>query len=106
MVPSALEMTARQLVASFVAAKAGDVQPYTLGVVVEPRLDAASASGWYLVASNQNALEYGYLDGAEGVQITQREGFEVDGLEIKARLDFGSGWVAPVGWVKSTGAAD
>lgn len=105
-VPSALEMTARQLVASFVATKAGDVQPYTLGVVVEPRLDAASASGWYLVASNQNALEYGYLDGDEGVQITQREGFEVDGLEIKARLDFGSGWVAPVGWVKSTGVAD
>lgn len=46
-------------------------------------------------------MEYGYLDGSEGVQVTQREGFEVDGREIKARLDFG--WVAPAGWVKSTG---
>lgn len=105
-VPVALEMTARQLVASFVANTADTVQPYRLGVVVEPRLDVASKSAWYLVAGNQSALEYGYLDGTQGVQITQREGFEIDGLEVKARLDFGCGWVAPVGWVKSSGTAD
>lgn len=105
-VPVALEMTARQLVASFVANTADTVQPYNLGVVVEPRLDAASPAEWYLVAGNQSALEYGYLDGAQGVQITQREGFEIDGLEVKARLDFGCGWVAPVGWVKSSGTVD
>ena len=103
-VPSALEMSARQLAATFTPAQAGDVQPFSLRVVVEPRLDAASATAWYLVAANQSALEYGYLDGEEGVQTMQREGFEIDGLEIKARLDFGTGWVAPVGWVKSTGA--
>lgn len=102
-VPGALEMTARQLVATFAAATADDVQPYTLGVVVEPRLDTSSATGWYLVAGNQSALEYGYLDGEQGVQITQRDGFDVDGLEMKARLDFGCGWVAPFGWVRSTG---
>lgn len=105
-VPVALEMTARQLVASFSASTADAVQPYRLGVVVEPRLDAASKSAWYLVAGNQSALEYGYLDGTPGVQITQREGFEIDGLEVKARLDFGCGWVAPVGWVKSSGTVD
>lgn len=105
-VPVALEMTARQLVASFVANTADTVQPYSLGVVVEPRLDAASTASWYLVAGNQSALEYGYLDGAQGVQITQREGFQIDGLEVKARLDFGCGWVAPVGWVKSSGTVD
>jgi len=105
-VPVALEMTARQLVASFVANTADTVQPYRLGVVVEPRLDVASKSAWYLVAGNQSALEYGYLDGTQGVQITQREGFEIDGLEVKARLDFGCGWVAPVGWVKSSGTVD
>lgn len=105
-VPVALEMTARQLVASFVANTADAVQPYSLGVVVEPRLDAASTAAWYLAAGNQSALEYGYLDGAQGVQITQREGFETDGLEVKARLDFGCGWVAPVGWVMSSGTVD
>jgi hypothetical protein len=102
-VPAALEMIARQLVATFNPTAASDVQPYPLQVAVEPRLDAASTVAWYLAAANQSALEYGYLDGAAGVQITQREGFEVDGLEIKARLDFGCGWVAPVGWVRSTG---
>lgn len=103
LVPAALEMTARQLVASFNPTSAGAVQPFTLSVAVEPRLDAASAAAWYLVAGNQSALEYGYLDGAQGVQTEQRDGFEIDGVEIKARLDFGCGWVSPVGWVKSTG---
>ena len=59
----------------------------------------------YLVARNQAALEYGYLNGAEGVQMMERIGFEVDGVEYRARLDFGCGWAAPVGWVKSTGTA-
>lgn len=98
-VPATLEMKALQLVATFNATQASDVQPFRLKVVVEPRLQS---NAWYLVASNQSALEYGYLDGNEGVSIIQREGFEVDGLEIKARLDFGCGWASPVGWVKST----
>lgn len=102
LVPSALEMTARQLAATFMAAQSSNVQPFVLGVAVEPRLDAISATTWYLVAGDQTALEYGYLDGAEGVQIEQQNGFEIDGLQIKARLDFGCGWVAPVGWVKAT----
>lgn len=102
-VPAGLEMTARQLVATFTPSTPSNVQPFSLNVVVEPRLDANSATAWYLVAGNQSAFEHGYLAGAEGVQIDQREGFEVDGLEIKARLDFGCGWASPVGWVKSTG---
>lgn len=102
-VPAALEMMARQMTAAYNPATPDAVQPFRLTVAVEPRLDAASATAWYLVAGNQRALEYGYLDDAQGVQTIQREGFEVDGLEIKARLDFGCGWVAPVGWVKSTG---
>ena len=102
-VPAALETTARQLVATVTPNAAAGVQPYSLTVVVEPRLDATSATAWYLVAGNQNALEYGYLDGAQGPQTFQEEGFEVDGLAIKCRLDFGTGWVAPIGWVKSTG---
>lgn len=104
-VPAALEMTARQLTATINPAATSAVQPFGLSVVVEPRLDATSMTAWYLVAGSQAALEYGYLDGAEGPQITQQEGFEVDGLQIKARLDFGCGWVSPVGWVKATGVA-
>lgn len=101
LVPAALETPARQLAAEFAATKSGDVQPYRLNVHVEPRLDAVSASAWYLVADKQSSLEYGYLDGAQGVQIDQRDGFEVDGVEFRARLDFGCGWVTGLGWVKS-----
>lgn len=103
LVPAALEMTARQLAATYNPVTSDKVQPFRLNVAVEPRLDAASATAWYLAAGNQRSLEHGYLDDAQGVQTIQREGFEVDGLEIKARLDFGCGWVDPVGWVKSTG---
>lgn len=102
-VPAALETTARQLVAGITPATTSNVQPYGVTVIVEPRLDAFSATAWYLVSGNQMALEYGYLDGAQGPQIFREEGFNVDALSIKCRLDFGGGWVAPVGWVKSTG---
>ncbi len=106
LVPAALEMKALQLVATVAATTTDDVQPFTgIAVAVEPRLDADSATGWYLVARNQIGLEYGYLDGAEGPQLTERAGFEVDGLEVRARLDFGCGWTAPLGWIKSTGTA-
>ena len=102
-VPAALETVARQMVAAITPASASNVQPYSVTVIVEPRLDAVSPTAWYLVSGNQMALEYGYLDGAQGPQTFQQEGFEIDGMEIKCRLDFGGGWVAPVGWVKSLG---
>jgi hypothetical protein len=103
-VPAALETLARQLVAIITPAATTSVQPYGVTVVVEPRLDAFSATAWYLVAGNQSALEYGYLDGATGPQTFTQDGWEVDGTEFKCRLDFGAGWVSPLGWVKSTGA--
>lgn len=102
-VPAALELTASQLVASITPAAASNVQPFqNLTVIVEPRLDASSVTTWFLVAGNQSALEYGYLDGAQGPQTFQQDGWEVDGTEFKCRLDFGSGFVSPIGWVKAT----
>ncbi|OJU86773.1 MAG: hypothetical protein BGO13_02540 [Burkholderiales bacterium 66-5] len=106
LVPAALEMKARQLVATINATTTGDVQPYSLDVQVEPRLDAGSAIVWYLVAKGQSALEYGYLEGTDGPVLTTREGFKIDGMEFKARLDFGCGWANPLGWIKSAGTND
>ena len=104
-VPASLEYVARQLVSDIAPAKTSDANPLGKGleVVVEPRLDANSATAWYL-ATNGGSLEYGYLDGQEGIYTETRNGFEVDGMEIKARLDFGAGFVAPTGWVKNAGA--
>ncbi|HIJ93603.1 MAG TPA: peptidase U37, partial [Rhodospirillaceae bacterium] len=96
-VPSTLELTAEQIIAqNLVPAKSGDVVPQSirsLAVIAEPRLDPASgAVPWYLFASPAqiDTIEYAYLEGQEGVYIETRMGFDVDGVEIKARLDFGA----------------
>jgi hypothetical protein len=96
-VPAALELAAEQLIAqSLVPAKTSDVVPgsiRSLAVIAEPRLDPASgAVPWYLFASPAaiDTIEYAYLEGQDGVFIESRTGFDVDGVEIKARLDFGA----------------
>lgn len=105
-VPAALELTARQAVFAIAPTKTSDANPLEQGlsVVVEPRLDANSTTAWYLVASaGSNSLEHAYLEGENGVYVETRTGFETDGMDIKARLDFGCGFVAPTGWIKSAG---
>ena len=50
------------------------------------------------------ALEYAYLEGETGPYIETKNGFEVDGMQIKVRHDFGAGWVSHRGVVKNPGA--
>jgi len=47
-----------------------------------------------------DGLEYSYLEGASGLQIETRVGFEVDSVQMKLRLDFGCGWLDHRGWVR------
>ena len=94
-VPAALETTAEKYLASIYPAQAANVNPFAgkMTLIVDPRLDAKSATRWY-VAADPNmvpSVEYAYLSGQEGVQVESRAGFEVDGLQIRARLDFGAG---------------
>ena len=76
--------------------------------VVEPRLDAAtsSATAWYLIAdpAQIDTVEYCYLEGQQGVYIETKQGFEVDGVEIKARMDFGAAAIDYRGMQKNAGA--
>ena len=105
LVPAALETTAQQLVASLSPAVVSEANPFSgLRLVVDPRLDAGSATAWYLVASQAEGLEYSFLDGARGVQIDSRAGFDVDGVEIRARLDFGAGVLDFRSWYRNAGA--
>ena len=78
----------------------------TLAPISEPRLDAASATAWYLAASpNQiDTIEYAYLEGQQGAYIETRNGFDVDGVEIKCRLDFGAKAIDWRGLYKNPGA--
>lgn len=109
-VPSALELAAEQLIAqNLVPAKTEDVVPQsirTLSPIAEPRLDAASLTAWYLAANPAqiDTIEYAYLEGQEGAYIETRNGFDVDGVEIKCRLDFGAKAIDWRGLYKNPGA--
>jgi phage major head subunit gpT-like protein len=111
-VPTSLELAAEQLLAqNIVPTRVGDVVPATirsLTVVSEPRLDPASgAVPWYLVASPTaiDTIEYAFLEGQDGVFIETRMGFDVDGVEIKARLDFGAKAIDWRGLYKNPGVS-
>jgi hypothetical protein len=107
-VPAALEVVAKQYIAQITATKAADVNPFqtTLELVVDPRLDAKSATSWYLSADPAvlDTIEYSYLDSEPGPQLELHNGFKVDGVEMRVRLDFGCGVIDHRGLFKNVGA--
>lgn len=108
-VPAALETIANQYVSqNYVAAKSADYNPFAgaLQVISEARLDANSATAWYLAADTAqiDTVEYCYLEGQNGVYIETRQGFDVDGMEIKARLDFAAKAIDYRGLYRNVGA--
>jgi hypothetical protein len=109
-VPTALETYMLQVVypINIASADATKVVPEwvrSLVPIVEPRLDAASATAWYLIAdpAQVDTVEYCYLEGQQGVYIETKQGFEIDGVEIKARMDFGAAAIDYRGMQKNAG---
>lgn len=91
------ELEAQQMFqAVIVATKTTDANVFrdAYEVVVEPRI---TGNQWYLAADSAviDTIEYAYLDGNEGLYTEERMGFDVDGLEVKARLDFAA---KPIDW--------
>jgi phage head maturation protease len=76
----------------------------SLRLVVEPRITDAS---WYLAADpNQvDTIEYDYLEGAAGggPTLETREGWDIDGQEYKARMEFAATPIDFRGLVKNPG---
>lgn len=112
-VPATQEQLAYQYTSSqFVPAKAADTNEFRAGgrtalePIVESILDASSTTSWYLAASNGqvDTVEYCYLEGTEGVQMSSRIGFTVDGVEVKASLDFGAAVIDHRGLYRNAGA--
>jgi len=112
-VPASLEQTAYQLTSSnYVPATTGAVNEFRAGgrtavePIVEPVLDASSATAWYAAANSSavDTVEYCYLDGAEGPVVESKNGWEVDGVEYKCRLDFAAKAVDFRGLHRSAGA--
>lgn len=103
-VPSAGETDAEKALAAFTPTRAEDVNPFSnLVLVVEPRL--ADDDAWMIAADPAaiDGLEWAYLEGAEGPQVETKAGFEVDGVQVRVRLDFGAGFVDWRGWYRNAG---
>jgi phage major head subunit gpT-like protein len=101
------ELEAFQFTSSnYVPAKNSDINDArntSLQVIVDARI---TGNQWYLYAApgQVDTFEYAYLEGEQGVFTETREGFEVDGMEIKARLVFGAAWIDYRGAYKNAGA--
>jgi len=82
------------------------VNPYTALIpITEARITDTS---WYVSAdpSQIDTIEYAYLDGQDGVYTETRVGFEVDGVEIKARHDFAAKAVDHRGLYRNDGSGN
>jgi hypothetical protein len=105
--PATQELVIMQQMALTTPADQTKVNPYrSLIPVIEPRLDGSSTTAYYLSAdpSQCDTVEYGYLEGQQGVYTEIRQGFDVDGMEVKARLDFAAKAIDYRGLAKNVGA--
>ncbi|MBY3254533.1 hypothetical protein HFO09_14065 [Rhizobium laguerreae] len=107
LVPVALHTVAEQFISQIYPAKTSDAVPdgvKRVQIIAEGRLDVGidrpeddivavgSAAAWYLAGTvaQTDIVELAYLEGNRGVYTEQRVGFDIDGVEIKVRLDVGA----------------
>ncbi len=108
--PGRRSLEARKQITATTPVSTSDVNTFAgrLQVIEEARLiPDAGEDPWFLAAdpSRIDTVEYAYLDGQEGVFTETRMGFEVDGIEIKARHDFAAKAIDWRGLYKNAGAA-
>ncbi len=110
LVPAALAQLAEQYTSTaYQAATSANINPMAgkLMPIVESRLDLVDNKVWYMFGDpnspNATVLIYAYLEGQEGPYTETRNGFDVDGVEIKIRHDFASAAVDFRGAVKNVG---
>ncbi len=97
LVPAALEMAADVLLRSVASTdsekNSGVVNPWqnALVPVVEARLDATSATAYFLAADPSviDTVEVMFLDGNQAPVIEEMEQSNIDGREFKVRIDVG-----------------
>lgn len=80
------------------------VNPYkSLKIIVEPRL---TGNQWYLMVTPGvvDTVEYSFLDGEGELYTETRQGFDIDGVEVKARMVFGAKALDWKGMIKNAGA--
>lgn len=96
MAPVALEGSCEQLFLSNLEgtqAKPGQVNPYSGNYftrVYDPRLDDDDTNAWYLAGPKGKTVTVYFLNGVQTPYLETREGFNVDGVEYKVRIDCGA----------------
>jgi hypothetical protein len=104
-VPIELLTDAQKIMSAITANKTGDVNVFNgaYEIITEARITDPKA--WYLAAdpTQIDMLSYAYLNG-QGLYTETRNGWEVDGVEVKARLDFGGVCWDHRGFYKNPGA--
>ncbi len=99
-VPVALEGTAKVVresqyeVGSTSSTKANTTPNSVAGtfeVISDARLDDSSATAWYGAANSgmHDTIEVAYLDGNQSPTLEQQNGWDIDGVEFKVRMDAG-----------------
>jgi hypothetical protein len=112
-VPTAQEQLAYQFTSSqFVPATPGAVNEFRAGgrtalePIVDSVLDGVSTTAWFLAAdaSQCDTIEYAYLDGFEGVQVSSEVKSGVDGVVFTGLLDFAAAAIDYRGLFRNPGA--
>lgn len=102
------EVEAQKELAAVLATSTSGVNVFanSMELVVAAELDGVSNNPFYMFANPMLApvFEYCYLEGEEEPYMETKNGFDVDGIELKIRHDFAAGVVGGVGVVKNTGA--
>ena len=109
LIPAIQEALAEQVIRSISVPgqdNAGVYNPVkdSLSIIVEPRFDGADEDAWYLAASKgADTIEVAYLDGNAEPYLESTQGFTVDGVTYKVRIDAGVAAMDYRGLLKSTG---
>lgn len=120
LVPPELETRADQLMAPLVAVENAKNTPQwirSLTPISEARLSVGvsnsgagvvaggSGTAYYLASNQVDTIIWATLDGRDGPYVESRIGFDVDGVEIKCRHDFGAAVADFRGLQKNPGAS-
>lgn len=102
------KIAAQKILGNISATKSGDVNPFVnaFDLIVEARLKPATGTEPWFLFGDPGALdtfEFAYLDGEEGVIIETRNGFDVDGLQIKGRIFFAAKAIDHRNMIKNPG---
>lgn len=99
------EVQAQKMLSAVQATATSGVNPFqnSMTLVVDGNI---TGNQWFTIAdpATIDTIEYAYLEGEEGLFTEQRMGFEVDGIQIKGRLDFSAKAIDWRGMTKNPGA--